>query len=503
MKRLLLAALTVIASASLGWGADRSVEVKSGAFAIQADVRAQANLIYHINCIAHAASCTSDVFERLWREELNLNDDDRKLLEAWASLRESVRRSSPEGAPAEVGASVPIFAPDDDSPWTKARNVEFVAADLEALKGGWKALMPAETIERLATIVEHFRPRFDSWWRTHEAEATAFVPGVEAALRKAKAAELLGAAARLYRSELSDRRLFMHVFLQPTTKQQNSRAGLVGAHLTVEIVANEPPEGRADVIIHELSHHLFARMPVKMKAWLVDEMLATGSAGMPAWNLFNEVQATVIGNMLGGRNLMTAEQFQKMLDRPQSFYADEAIDLGARAAEQVFKDALKRGGPMRPSFPKDFVAALKVGMGEKLETPVVYLREMVLNVDDDASPWFTKLRRAVRAGSIWTVSPLGSPELVQKLNRYPGIGAAVVVMADQVAQLAPASGVLGVTPEALTAVLGSSRGVVVISQRTAKAYSIVFVARDARAMDGLIAGFQYCQLKPGVCIRIQ
>ena len=502
MKRL-LAALTLFASVSLAWSADRSVEVKGGQFTIQVDVRAQANLIYHINCIAGAVSCTSDVFERLWQDELNLNVDDRKRLQEWKSLRESVQRSSQEGSAADVEASVPIHAPSDDRPWTKVQNVEFVAADLEALKRGWNGLMPAETIERLAATVEHFRPRFESWWRVHEGEAVAFVPGVEAALRKAKAAELLGAAARLYRSELGDRRLFMHVFLQPTTKQESSRAGLAGAHLMVEIVPNEPPEGRADVIIHELSHHLFARMPAKMKAWLVEEMLKTGPAGLPAWNLFNEVQATVIGNVLGGRNLMTAEQFQKMIDRPQSFYADEAIDLGARAAEQVFKEALKSGGSMRPSFPKDFVAALKAGMGDKLETPAIYLREMILNLDNDASPWFAKLRRIVRAGSIWTVSPLGDAGLIEKLNRYPGIGAAVVVMADQVAQLAPASAALGVTPEALTTALGSSRGVVLISQRTPKAYSIVFVARDARAMDGLITGFQYCQLKPGACVQIQ
>jgi hypothetical protein len=128
---------------------------------------------------------------------------------------------------------------------------------------------------------------------------------------------------------------------------------------------------------------------------------------------------------------------------------------------------------------------------------------MVLNMDDDASPWLTKLRRAVRAGSIWSVSPLGNPNFAEKLNRYPGVGAAVVVMAGQVAQLAPASGALGVTPETLTAALGSARGVVVISRRTPKAYSIVFLARDARAMDGLIASFQYCQLRPGVCVQIQ
>lgn len=141
-------------------------------------------------------------------------------------------------------------------------------------------------------------------------------------------------------------------------------------------------------------------------------------------------------------------------------------------------------------------------MGDKLETPSLYLRGMMLNTDGENSPWFAKMRRAVRAWSISGHSPLGTAPLVEQLQRWPGIGAVVVAMADQVSQLAPAAGVLGVTPEALTEALGTSRGVVVISKRSAKAYSFVFVARDARAMDGLIAGFAYCAVVPGVCVRI-
>jgi hypothetical protein len=496
------AALAVLAWLSAANGADRTIEVKSGAFTIEVAVRAQANLIYHIDCVARSASCTSEVFEQLWRSEFGITDDDRKQLKAWKAIREPLSQSS-GGRLLAVKASVPIYGPDDEVAWSKVRYAEFLASDLAALKRGWSPLLPAESVERLAAIVEHFRPRFDAWWRTHESEALQFLPGVEAALHKARAGELLGKAARFFRSELGDRRLFLHVFLQPTTKQQHSQAGLVGPHLTVEVVAKEDAAERAGVIVHELSHHLFARMPGELKARFADALINEGAAGMAAWNLFNEVQATVIGNMLAERNVQSPEAFQKMLAQPQSLYADEAIDLGARASEKLFVTAFKKGGAIGPAFAQDFVAALKAGMGDLLETPSLYLRGMVLNTDDENSPWFAKIRRAVRAWSISGHSPLGTQRFVESLEESPGVGAVVVAMADQVPQLAPAAKALGVTTEGLTAALGASRGVVVISKRSTNAYSFVFLARDARAMDGLIASFPFCGLKPSVCLRIE
>lgn len=502
MRRLLVAlAALAVYSTSVASGADRTIEVRSGAFTIEVAVRAQANLIYQLDCLARSASCTSEVFEELWAAKLGITDDDRKQLREWKAIREKLSQSS-GGRMLPVKASVPIYGPDDDVTWSKVRYVECLASDPAALKRGLSPLLSVESIERLAAIVEHFRPRFDTWWRAHESEALAFLPGVEAALRKARAGELLSDAARFFRSNLGDKKMFLHVFLQPTAKRGHSQAGLVGPHLTVEIVAREDAEERAGVIVHELSHHLFARMPGEVKARFADALTDEGIAGVAAWNLFNEVQATVIGNVLAERNVRGPDAFEKLLERPQALYADEAIDLAARASEKLFAAALKKRATISPAFARDFVAALKAGMGEKLETPSLHLRGMVLNTDAENSPWFAKIRRAVRAGSISGHSPLGTEPFVEQLERWPGVGAVVVAMADQVSKLAPAAKALGVTPEALTEALGNSRGVVVLVPRTTKAYSFVFVAKDARAMDGLIAGFPYCAIKPDVGVRI-
>lgn len=484
--------------------ADSVVEMKSGAFSVQIDVRGQANLIYHLDCIARVGTCTSDVFEDLWRDRLNLSPDDRKLLNEWASLRKDIERSEDSiERKLPVRASVPIHGMRDDGTWSKIRYAEFAASDAAELVRSWSPLMPAETAARLLTIMDHFRPRFQSWWDEHEREAGTFLSGAEAAMRKARAAELLGAAARFYRSDLGDRRIFLHLFVQPKMERRRSRATLIGAHLVVEIEPNERAESRAPVIVHELAHHLFACMPVKEKARFAEAMLQSGPAGVAAWNLFDEVQATVIGNMLAGRNVRTPEQFKRMLDTPQAFYADDAIDRGARATEAVFADALKKGRAMRPRFAKDFVAALQAGMGDALETPILRLRRMALHVDDDASPWVASLRRVIRPSSTSTITPLGSDDLPERLDRYPGLSVVVLAGADQVSKLQPVSRSLGVTTDALTAALGASRGLVFVSQRTPIAHSFVFIARDSAAMEGMIAAFGVCQLKAGVCMRVE
>jgi len=206
--------------------------------------------------------------------------------------------------------------------------------------------------------------------------------------------------------------------------------------------------------------------------------------------------------MLVGRNVTTPERYQRLLDTPKSFYDDEAIDLGARATVHLFEAALAKGGPMRSAFAADFVAALRKGLGARLDAPAIHLRSMVVNADGANSAWPSKFRKSILASSVWTYSVLGEPKMIEKLERFSGLSAVVFATADQIEKLAPASKALGLTPNDLTTALGSSAGVLVISKRTSQAYAFVFVARDSARMEGLIGAFPACTLKPGVCVRI-
>jgi len=501
--RLLLLVFTLLVAAQTA-RADSVVELKSGGLSIQVGGRTQANLIYHIDCLARAIGCTVEAYEQLWKGPLGFDEADAQLVKEWASLRRAIEQSEKGGDPTlPIKASVPIFGARENGALNRLRFAEFGAADAGALNGVWASSTPAETAARFSAIADHFRPRFDGWWKEHENELTAFIPGLEAAMRKGRAGELLSAAARFYRADLGDRRVFVHLYLQPKRKSPNTRAQRIGAHMTVEVVPGERPADRVDVIVHELAHHVFACMPPQGKAALVDAMLRTGTAGVPAWNLFDEVQATVIGNFLTARNVLTPEEFQKVVDRPRSFYADEMIDLGARATHGLFERAFEKRARMSPMFGEEFVAALRVGLGARLETPALHLRSMVLNIDVDGSPWPAKLRSVVNSSSVWTMSELGGPEVTERLDRFPGLSVVAFAKPDQITHLARAATSFGMSEDALTAALGPARGIVFISQRTAQAYAFIFVARDDATMDGLIAAFPSCQLKAGVCVRFE
>jgi hypothetical protein len=501
--RLLMFVLTLLVAAQTA-RADTVIELKSGDLSIQVGARDQANLLYHVDCLARAITCTSEAYEQLWKEQLGFDEADAQLVKEWASLRRAIQQSDKGGDPTlPIKASVPIFGARADSPLNKLRWAEFVTADASELSRVWASSTRAETAARFSAIADHFRPRFDGWWKEHENELTIFIPGLEAAMRQGRAGELLNAAARFYRADLGDRRVFVHLYLQPKRKSPNTRASRIGAHMTVEVVPGERPADRVDVIVHELAHHVFACMPPEGKAALADALLRTGTAGVPAWNLFDEVQATVIGNFLTARNVLTPEEFQKVVDRPRSFYADETIDLGARATQALFERAFKKRARMTPAFGEAFVAVLRAGLGARLETPALHLRSMVLNVDTDESPWPAKLRKVVSSSSVWTESELGGAEVTGRLDRFPGLSVVAFAKPDQLAQLARGATSFGVSADALTGTLGPSRGMVFVSQRTPQAYAFIFVARDDGTMDGLIAAFPSCQLKAGVCVRFE
>lgn len=210
--------LLALATMARAW-ADESLEVKNSGLTMQVAIRSQANLVYHLDCLGRVVSCTSDVFELPWRGRLGLAAEDKVQVEQWASLpREIERASSCMPSSSRVRSLMPIYESSDRA-WHKLRVAEFAAADADALARLWSTYASTATAERLAAIVAHFRPRFDVWWSDHRNEAALFLPGFEAALVKARAGELLTAAARLYRADLGDRRISVHIMLQPKTER--------------------------------------------------------------------------------------------------------------------------------------------------------------------------------------------------------------------------------------------------------------------------------------------
>ena len=489
--------LVFLCLAASGAHADSVASFTQQRFVVTVAARASANLVYQLDCLSGVIRCSREDYERLWVRELSLSTVDRKQLDEWNALRVEVQRDESRTPEPVVRSVLPLGSSGTPARWDVLRGNEYAAGSADELARVWQAGLSAERAGRALRIVAHFRPRFDAWWRAHEAAAAAFVPSLEDALRKARGFELLSAAARFFEAELGDGRVYVDLMVKP--RSDHSSGQRIRAHLLAEFSDGEGAVDRAAVVIHELAHHVFGSIPAEKKAVLMERIVASG--GAPAWNLLDEVQATVVGNVLAERNLQTKEAFRKIFDTPMSLYADEAIDLGARSTFALFEQRLANGKASDPDFAPAFADALRKGLGAKLDRPTLHLRSMLLNSDQNEDLQ-RKIIRSVRASSAEVIEPVGDASVAERLVRYPALSAVVLVDAGQVDKLAGIGPSLGVSPAALIQVLGASRGVAHVAKRSEQAYSFVFVAKGEAAMIALIDKFGACELKLGVCVRV-
>lgn len=118
MRAILLALGWVLSLAAAR--ADSTSEIKSGDFAVQIAARAQANLVYHLDCLARQVTCTNDVFEKLWHGQLGISAEDERQIQTWGRVRGQVRSDSSSGdRSAPVKASVPIHDERDNTLWNR------------------------------------------------------------------------------------------------------------------------------------------------------------------------------------------------------------------------------------------------------------------------------------------------------------------------------------------------------------------------------------------------
>jgi hypothetical protein len=487
-----------------GSRADQFAEFSRGGVTIEVHARASANLVYQLDCLAEIIDC-SDAFRTLWQSELKASAQDWRLVGEWKSVRQEVRATAFAGAsepePLNARSSLPVLRFDNETPWNRVRWAEFVSDDA-SLDAARARFVPGELISKMRALMANFAPRFQRWWTANESTAAAVVPTLEAALAKARTYELLASALRFYGAELEGQRLFVHLMVVPKVKWTRTVGGQLGAHLPVELVAGEALEERVPVMVHELMHHVFESMPLERQTALIDRIVATGDDGPPAWHLFNEVQATAIGMLIAGRNVLSAADYQKMLSKQGSIYANEAVERGAIATAGVFEAALTGGGTADEAFARRYVEALRAGLGARLDTAVVMLNGMAVNLDPEDRARGGELREVVGGWSLWSNSPLGDARFAKRLELYPALSAAVLVRAERVGVLARVAGLIGATPDELTKALGTSGGVIFVAKRTAQAYSYVFVVREAAMYGSLIPGIKTCTRAPGVCHRI-
>ena len=484
--------------------ADTTAEIKGKQLTLSVDTRASANLIYQLDCMAELIRCDPALFQNLWHGELGFDAEDQKLLDEWKHVRMPLaeRDRSPTPEP-EIAASFPLSPSEDPTVWADVLRAGYGATDHTLIYAAeHKFLLPQEA-DAIQRITEHFRARFERWWPDNNQTVTTFVPALKDALAKARGFELMTAATAFYGADLGDGRLQVHLIALPKGKLTHTNAVRLGSHLVVEVIAGETPEARVDVVVHELAHHVFGSMPMERKAAFMEHMLAAGDGAIPAWNYFDEIQATVIGNLISYRNLATPDQFRRKWDRPLSFYASEPIDLGARAAHQLFDTAFAIGGPMPDSFPAAFVDAFRRGLGVKVETPAAYLNTLFsISLDPGDKDRKRRLRVALHSSSAWEYDAEDVEPFLNRARRYPAVSVVVIARPDKIGAIDAWHDVLAVTGQELSDATRGADGFIFIAKRSKNGYAFIVSARNDVAMDALIAALPSCPLTPGVCKRL-
>ena len=187
------------------------------------------------------------------RERFGAQPDDAARFAAWADVRR--RYFIPETPPA-VGTD--LFA--HPKPPDRVAEAFYESRSLDEAFTRLSAFMTAAEVEVLRGVFVALRPRLDPL----VAEGRAFVPlapRLEQELRGPGPAAFLARAARFYGVEISSRFTVLYVWWPPV---DHTSAAHHGPYLLLQYNPEKHAEDAAeaaDVVVHELMHHLSLQQP--------------------------------------------------------------------------------------------------------------------------------------------------------------------------------------------------------------------------------------------------
>ncbi|MBF2054085.1 MAG: hypothetical protein IGS03_11585 [Candidatus Sericytochromatia bacterium] len=435
------------------------------------------NLFYQLNCLAGQGFCSEAAFRALWEQELGWNQADAQQLAAFQVLRQQYSRQLQFAGPAEIQALPPRF--EGIRTWDKVLQAAMNADSRQALAQNLALAMRPQDAEALMGVLQHFAPRFESWWLDGaEAVTRSAAEAFAAAMQQQNLTELVQQASRFYRAELSDYSLLSFNFLaRPALERVNSVHGeQIENQSLVEVRENAPVQQQIPVVLHELCHYLFKRSSRADEARRLQAFLAADNTaeGMAAYHLLDEVLATAIGNGLAGQRLLSATEFEALRQRPGAFYNDDWIDPLAKALYPRVAQALQAGEAVHDeAFVKDYLRLARDSLGSRLQSPVPLLRTLGGAYHPELATAFSDLQQQLRAGVTWAASGL-DVNARSIFERHDALSGVIMLRPADLPLLSDWDPILGRSArEAIQAGTGSR---VYGVQRNARAYLFVLVA---------------------------
>lgn len=448
------------------------------------------NLTYQLDCVSDLSiSCSEANFRELWKREFLKTPRDREMLEEWRRVR--IRYSSdiePQHAidtPLPIrGGYVNLFA--------KARIAGLQASDLDDYGARLDLLTTPADRATLERIVRHFHQPFVRWWQSEARERGAkFVGEVGALLRSPGIAEQLRRFRSFYAAALPPGyQVKLALLYRPNLVRESTNGEQLEGYSLAEFLAEERPEDRLDVVIHELCHFLYWSAPPAEIANLQQRFLDTRRAtAMPAYNLLNETLATAFGQGMIARDLKPKERWEKYRATKLSFYTKESLDRSAKALLPWLDAWLASGKTLHDeSFVAEYISQLEKEFGELLTAPKLNLNEMILVADNK---YGTTLRHGVRSAlevsssysseGAWT-----EPNFLDDYKNKPRLPAIFIVHPDNIAKLNEREIVPAADARRIADEYKTKGSVLYAAERAPFTYVYLLVAKDAAGINDLI-----------------
>jgi hypothetical protein len=475
--------LTAIATAGL------AIVVAHGDWRVSIDASEPANLGYQLDCLSGAMrQCSRDAFLALWKNRLGWSEEDQKSLERWSAVRAHYDRSFALGD--DFTAPFPE-TPSLLSLHDKVRIAFLQSADRAALDHDLRLVVSPSDADALLALYDRFAKRFHPWFAgAAKKQLAVFGSRFAGLLRRRSVMDHFNASARLYGVPRGPHAVHVHLIAHPAT-EGSTNGGQIEDHAVVECLDGEDPRERIDVVLHEIFHFMY-RLATQTHAAVERAFLdSTDPRALAVYGIVDEALATVLGNALVTKLLVSLDEYRTRIANPLNLYADAFIGPVAKQLLPIVERRLSTGKPLDAAFVAEAVTAAREALGTRIDSPLLALRTMAIAWDGDPlRPAGVVLVRAIRPRVSLDGSPLADDKTIADFGDHARLSGAVLVLKSQLAHLTAWSSVLG--KDAQTILADRARRTPAFVQPFARpggATIWVFVAEDTTSLETLVADF--------------
>ena len=392
------------------WGRHscRAASERRAAVELHVDLKERVNAVYHLACLAGTISCTTEVFERFWKERLGWTDADQAALDSWRRTMTAVTSAAPARPPAPLLPNTPRFHPTQ-----VARTAVIVAAietaSIDDLRRRSNGVLDTQAAAGVKRAVDHFERRIRSWFRTTGRRLVERRVGqVKDAAQRSRFADVTAQMAMFLETELPDPNVYLHVIVGPEPQSTDSAATLLGNHFVVEVVDATTADGIVGGATHELTHYLYDRAPVDKHLALIETFVtSTAPSAAGLYTYLNEAVAIASQALL-------EDQSDGTSDDDASYRHPYIAPLGA-ATVPLVRNAVASKTTLFEGFASSYIAAGTAALKEKLVQPQFVLAQVGLLLPDDSD--------AIRTAYFQKMFPQGSAQFrnERELDAFPDL----------------------------------------------------------------------------------